>query len=73
MTRRTVEAAAKAAQFSKDISSLLERKEKDKSSGPRECKETCSKMCGGRFRPRRRLKQPNRAKTKVWPFTLFQP
>jgi len=38
------EAAAKAAQFSKDISPLLERKEQDKSWGRRECKEPVEKI-----------------------------
>jgi len=40
------EAAAKAAQFSKDISLLLERKEQDKSWGPRECKGRVEKIFG---------------------------
>jgi hypothetical protein len=42
------EAAAKAAQFSKDISLLLERKEKDKSWGRRECKGPVGKIHGAR-------------------------
>src|SRR5207245_9508782 len=46
MTRRIVEAAAKADQSSKDISSLLERKEKDKSWGRRDCKEVLEKIFG---------------------------
>jgi hypothetical protein len=40
------EAAAKAAQFSKDISLLLERKEQDKSRGRRECKGAAERIFG---------------------------
>jgi hypothetical protein len=46
-----VEAAAKAAQFSKDISSLLERKEQEKSLGQPECKEAFFEMRDRLSRP----------------------
>ncbi|WP_206528406.1 hypothetical protein, partial [Mesorhizobium sp. M7A.F.Ca.CA.002.05.1.1] len=42
MMRRIVDAAAKAAQFSKDMLVSLELKEEDKSLGPGECKEAIS-------------------------------